>query len=73
VSSKGINPASYDSKDWRLNTGLRWKSGNWLVDSSFNYIFADTRNVSADDALVMPGEYESKPAYMLSVTITKKF
>jgi len=73
VSSRGISPSSYDSKDWRLNTGLRWKGETWAIDGTFSYIFAGTRHVSAEDALVFPGKYESKPAYLLSVMVTKKF
>lgn len=73
VSSRGISPSSYDSKDWRLNTGLRWKGETWGLDGSFSYIFAGTRHVSAEDALVFPGKYESKPAYLLAVMVTRKF
>jgi len=73
VGNKGVNPSSYDSKDWRLNTGVRWKGEAWMLDAAFGYIFKGSRRVSAEDALVFPGKYESKPAYILSVTITKKF
>ena len=73
INSRGTNPASYDSKDWRLNAGLRWRGEIWAVDGGFSYIFADSRHVSADDALVFPGKYDSKPAYLLSVMVTKKF
>jgi long-subunit fatty acid transport protein len=73
VSSKGITPASYDSKDWRFNTGLRWRDDPWTIDGAFSYILGGTRHVSAEDALALPGKYDSKPAYLLSVTITKKF
>lgn len=73
VSEKGVSPASFDGEDWRLNSGLRWKGEVWSVDGSFAYFFRDSRRISAEDALVMPGEYKSKPAYLLSIGITKKF
>lgn len=73
VSSRGINPSSFDSRDWRLNSGLRWSGKVWAIDTTLSYFFADSRRVSADEALVFPGKYESKPAYLLSVEISKKF
>jgi long-subunit fatty acid transport protein len=73
VGSKGTNPASYDSKDWRLNSGLRWAGEAWSMDAAFSYFLGGTKRVSADDALVFPGKFESKPAYILSVLITKRF
>jgi long-subunit fatty acid transport protein len=73
VSDRGTSPSSYDSKDWRLNTGIRWKGETWAIDSAFSYIFAGSRMISAEEALVLGGKYESKPAYLLSVMITKKF
>ncbi|MFN2427894.1 MAG: OmpP1/FadL family transporter [Candidatus Binatia bacterium] len=73
VSNKGVSPSSYDSKDWRLNTGLRWKGEAWMLDAAFGYVFKGSRRVSAEDARVFPGKFESKPAYLLSFVITKNF
>jgi hypothetical protein len=66
-------PEGYDSKDWRLNAGLRWRGEIWAVDGGFSYSVAVSRHVSADDAFVFPGKCDSKPAYLLSVMVTKKF
>jgi len=73
VGSKGTNPSSYDSRDLRLSTGVRWDGETWNIDGAFGYIFAGSRHVSADDAMVFPGKYDSKPSYLLSITLTKKF
>lgn len=73
VGSKGTSPSSFDSRDLRLSTGARWNGENWILDGAFGYIFGDDRHVSAADAMVFPGTYHSKPAYLLSVTLTKKF
>jgi long-subunit fatty acid transport protein len=73
VSSKGVSPSSYDSKDIRLSAGMRWQGTRWTIDSAFSYIFAGSRRVSPNDALVFPGRYESKPAYLLSVMLTRTF
>lgn len=71
ISSKGANPSSFDSKDVRLSTGLSWRGESWTFDGAFTYLFEGSRRVHPDEALVLPGRYESKPAYILSVTITK--
>ena len=73
VSSKGVSPSSYDSKDIRLSAGARWRGTRWTIDGAFSYIFAGSRRVSPNDALVFPGRYESKPAYLLSVMLTRTF
>ncbi|MFN2377825.1 MAG: OmpP1/FadL family transporter [Candidatus Binatia bacterium] len=73
VGSKGTMPSSYDSRDWRLSTGVIWKGETWEVDGMFGYLFAGSRRVSAEDAMVFPGKYDSKPAYILSATVLRKF
>jgi long-subunit fatty acid transport protein len=73
VSSKGVNPSSYDSRDWRISAGARWTGTSWTIDTAFVYVFADARRVDAGDALVFPGRFESEPAYLLSVMLTKNF
>ncbi len=73
VSSKGVSPSSYDSRDWRLSTGARWRGDSWTIDGAFGYVFAGSRRVSSGDALVFPGRYEAKPAYLLSIMVTKDF
>ncbi len=73
VGRKGVSPMSYDCKDFRLNTGLHWTGDTWIFDGSFGYIFSGTRNISEDDAKIFPGKFDSKPAYLLSITVSKKF
>lgn len=73
VSDRGINPSVYDSRDWRLHTGLRWQGEKWGIDGAFAYIFGDARHVSAEDAMVFPGKFDSKPAYILSFLVSRRF
>jgi long-subunit fatty acid transport protein len=73
VSSKGVSPSHYDSRDLRLSAGARWRGSRWTIDGAFGYVFAGSRRVSANDALVFPGKYESEPAYLLSVMLTRTF
>jgi long-subunit fatty acid transport protein len=73
VSSRGVSPTSYDSRDLRLSAGVRWRGSRWTIDGAFGYVFAGSRRVSREDALVFPGRYESKPAYLLCVMLTRTF
>lgn len=73
VSRRGVSPFSYDTKDIRLNVGTRWNGEKWILDGAFSYMFGSERDVTADEALVLPGNYDSKPAYLLMFTVGKKF
>ncbi|HEY2774808.1 MAG TPA: outer membrane protein transport protein [Candidatus Binatia bacterium] len=74
VGNRGVTPLSYDSQnDVRLSIGARRKTERWVIDGSFAYIFAESHHVTADQALMMPGGYNSKPAYLLSILLTRKF
>lgn len=73
VGEQGVSPSSYDCKDLRLNAGTRWDGENWTVDGTFGYIFGGVRHIDASEALVFPGNYDSKPAYLLLLTVTKKY
>lgn len=73
VGRRGVSPFSYDTKDLRLNLGARWNGESWMLDGTFGYIFGGERNIDASEALVLPGNYDSKPAYLLLLTITKKY
>lgn len=73
VGNKGVSPAAYDSEDFRLSTGLTWRGVRWKVTSGFAYIFGGVRNIPEADALVLPGKYDSKPAYILGFSVARKF
>lgn len=73
IGRRGISPFSYDTKDIRLSTGARWQGEKWMLDGTFAYMFGSERDVDASEALVLPGNYDSKPCYMLMFTLGKKF
>jgi long-subunit fatty acid transport protein len=73
VGRRGVSPSTYDTKDLRLSVGARWNGEGWILDGSFGYLFGGDRHIGAGEALVFPGKYDSKPAYLLLGTITRKF
>lgn len=73
VGDKGVNPATYDAEhDVRLDAGAMYRGETWTIASAFGFIAGETREISQGEALVFPGQYDSKPACLLTVTISKK-
>jgi hypothetical protein len=73
IGNHGTTPASFDSSDWRLTFGTRWKGDDWSIDGAFGYVFEGSRHIPASQAIAIPGEYDSKPAYLLSILLTRRF
>ncbi len=73
VGNKGVNPASYDVEDFSFAGGAGYTRGRWTVDGAFVFMLGAERNVPAADALVFPGSYRAQPAFLLAMTVTRKF
>lgn len=69
VGTSGVSPLVYDNTDTRLSGGFGVDLGRWTLDATAAYSFDRDRNVDADQALVIPGSYESGGGIvMLGVT-----
>lgn len=73
VGRKGVSPMSYDCRDYRLEAGVHHTGRTWTVSGGFGFLFGGTRDIDAGDASVFPGKFESQPAYLLSMTVTRAF
>jgi long-subunit fatty acid transport protein len=69
VGTSGVSPLVFDNEDTRLSAGVGVRIGEWNIDSMFGYAFHRGRDVSADDALVIPGHFDSGGGiFMLGLT-----
>jgi long-subunit fatty acid transport protein len=73
VGDEGVSPMSYDCPDYRIQAGLHRTGARWTLSGSFAYLFRGSREIEPDEALVFPGRYESEPAYLLSIMVSRSF
>ncbi len=60
VSNRGVTPLVYDVEDIKTSAGLSVAWGDWKVDLMGGWALPRDRNISADEALVLPGHYEAE-------------
>ena len=69
VGNKGISPLLFDTEDWKVGGGVSYAVGVWTLHSMLGYAIDGERNVSSENALILPGEYTaSGPILMLGFT-----
>lgn len=69
VGNEGVSPLLFDGEDVKISSGFSYDFGKVTLDLMAGYAFEFARNVSADDALILPGEYTgSGPVFILGTT-----
>lgn len=59
VGTEGVSPLLFDNEDRRVSLGVGTQRGQWSLDAAFGFAFYDSRDVSSEQALVIPGRYRS--------------
>ena len=59
VGDRGASPLVYDNEDFRVSAGLGLQRGPWTLDVMTGYSFHEGRDVSREEALLVPGHYDS--------------
>ena len=57
VGDKGVSPLVFDTQDTRVGVGLSINLDPWSIDLMAGHAFRGSRNISADEALILPGRY----------------
>lgn len=57
VPDSWVSPLLIDTNEWKVGGGLSWAVGGWVVDLAFGESPQRTREVSASEAVVVPGDY----------------
>jgi long-subunit fatty acid transport protein len=57
VGEKGVSPLVYDAEDTRVAVGFSLNFDRWSLDFMGGHAFRGSRNISADEALILPGRY----------------
>jgi len=57
VGDKGVSPLLFDSQDTRVGVGFSLNLDPWSLDFMAGHAFRGTRNIAADEALILPGRY----------------
>jgi len=57
VGNKGVSPLLFDTQDTRVGVGFSLNLDPWSLDFMAGHAFRGTRNIGADEALLLPGRY----------------
>jgi long-subunit fatty acid transport protein len=57
VGDKGVSPLVFDTQDTRVGVGLSINLDPWSIDLMAGHAFRGSRNIGADEALILPGRY----------------
>jgi long-subunit fatty acid transport protein len=65
VGAKGASPLVFDSDDFSMSSGISYRVGAWTVHATGGYQFEGERNVSTDEAYILPGRYTNSGGMVL--------
>jgi len=69
VGNSGVSPLTFDGEDVKLSIGASYSFGALELHTMAGYAFQFSRNISADEALILPGRYTGAgPIVMLGTT-----
>jgi len=69
VGDKGASPLVFDTRDTRLSAGFSLNFDSWSIDFMAGHGFRDSREIEADEALILPGRYSVEgQVAMLGIT-----
>ena len=57
VGDKGVSPLVFDTQDTRVGVGFSLNFDPWSVDFMAGHAFRGSRDIGADEALILPGRY----------------
>ncbi len=57
VGDKGVSPLVFDTQDTRVGVGFSLNLDPWSVDFMAGHAFRGSRDIGADEALILPGRY----------------
>jgi long-subunit fatty acid transport protein len=69
VGDKGVSPLVFDTQDTRVGVGFSLNLDPWSIDFMAGHAFRGSRDIDADEALILPGRYSiDGQVAMLGVT-----
>jgi len=57
VGDKGVSPLCFDTQDTRVGVGFSLNLDPWSIDFMAGHAFRGSRDIGADEALILPGRY----------------
>jgi long-subunit fatty acid transport protein len=57
VGDKGVSPLVFDTSDTRVGVGFSLNLDPWSIDFMAGHAFRGSRDIGADEALILPGRY----------------
>jgi len=72
VGTAGMSPLVWDGNDAKISIGVGQRYEHWAFDAMAGYLFPTERRVSAEEALVLPGEY-SMQGGIVSFGVTYRY
>jgi long-subunit fatty acid transport protein len=57
VGEKGVSPLVFDTQDTRVGVGFSLNLDPWSIDFMAGHAFRGSRDIGADEALILPGRY----------------
>ena len=57
VGDKGVSPLVFDTQDTRVGIGFSLNLDPWSIDLMAGHAFRGSRDIGADEALILPGRY----------------
>lgn len=72
VGNKGVSPLLFDTEDIKIGGGASYVIDAWTLHSMLGYALEGKRQISPDDALILPGDYTTSGLiFMLGFTVVR--